>query len=533
MATFEDTLPGSADVIVQKLLTDVQRELNQVDNPNQANVFLDSSWLRAIPTALGFRLFDNVLQLEQAIKLNMPDTAEGDFVDRWGSIYVGTRNAAVGSSGVVVATGTAGSIVTLGANYQSSDGIVYIVTSATTLTAEVLSVTSITRVSNTATVTTATAHGLASNIEVTIAGAVQTDYNGDFEIQVNGETTFTYTVDNVPTTPATGTITAAFTAGSVPIDAVPPADPDDPFGQATNQILDTPLDLQVTIAGVDVVANVDFQELTGGTDEEGDVTYKNRYLDKIQNPVSHFSVPDIEQQIFDEVPGVTRIFINKSGDPVSTLSVTSINLAGTIATVVTATAHDLFTGANVTISGAVEPEYNVTDAIIFVVNATTYQYLVSGSPSSPATGTIVSDGLIGLGFVQIYFVRDDDDDPIPSVLEVQDVKDAVLEITPANTPDVFIEVLAPTAAPTDFTFTELTPDSTTMRTAVTAQLQQFFDEQVTVGGNVDEDAYRSAIFTTIDTESGLSVTSFELSVPSGDLVTGVGELPTLGTVTYP
>jgi len=75
---------------------------------------------------------------------------------------------------------------------------------------------SITRSSNTATVTTgeldgsgaliAAAHGRATGDYVTVRGAVQTDYNITAQITVTGANTFTYTVANSPTTPATGTI---------------------------------------------------------------------------------------------------------------------------------------------------------------------------------------------------------------------------------------------------------------------------------------------------------------------------------------
>ena len=68
-------------------------------------------------------------------------------------------------------------------------------------------ITSITRTSNTATVTTTSAHGLSTNDWVTISSAVETDYNGRFKITKTGASTFTYTVANTPSTPATGTIT--------------------------------------------------------------------------------------------------------------------------------------------------------------------------------------------------------------------------------------------------------------------------------------------------------------------------------------
>lgn len=70
-----------------------------------------------------------------------------------------------------------------------------------------VSVTSITRVGVTATVVCAAAHGFSTGDSALIAGAAQTDYNIDAVITVVDTTTFTYTVANSPTTPATGTIT--------------------------------------------------------------------------------------------------------------------------------------------------------------------------------------------------------------------------------------------------------------------------------------------------------------------------------------
>jgi len=70
-----------------------------------------------------------------------------------------------------------------------------------------VSISSITRVGATATVVCAAAHGLAKGDSALIAGAAQTDYNIDAVVTVVDPTTFTYTVANSPTTPATGTIT--------------------------------------------------------------------------------------------------------------------------------------------------------------------------------------------------------------------------------------------------------------------------------------------------------------------------------------
>jgi len=72
---------------------------------------------------------------------------------------------------------------------------------ATTSTGATIS--TITHVGTTATVTTATAHGLITNNQVTISGASPSEYNGTFRITVTGSTTFTYVMASAPATDAT------------------------------------------------------------------------------------------------------------------------------------------------------------------------------------------------------------------------------------------------------------------------------------------------------------------------------------------
>lgn len=73
----------------------------------------------------------------------------------------------------------------------------------------------------------------------------------------------------------------------------------------------------------------------------------------------------------------------------TTISVTSITRSGTTATVTTTSDHNLATGVSVTISGADQSAYNIT-ATITVTSTTTFTYTVSGSPTTPATGTILA-----------------------------------------------------------------------------------------------------------------------------------------------
>jgi hypothetical protein len=68
---------------------------------------------------------------------------------------------------------------------------------------------SITSSGTTATVTH-TGHGLSTNDNVIILGAVEEAYNGAYQITVTGVDTYTYTMVASTTTPATGTITSTF-----------------------------------------------------------------------------------------------------------------------------------------------------------------------------------------------------------------------------------------------------------------------------------------------------------------------------------
>ncbi len=74
----------------------------------------------------------------------------------------------------------------------------------------------------------------------------------------------------------------------------------------------------------------------------------------------------------------------------SSQSITSLTLSGTTATATTSSSHQLATGLEVTVSGANETEYNIT-ATVTVIATDQFQYQVSGSPDTPATGTIIYD----------------------------------------------------------------------------------------------------------------------------------------------
>lgn len=312
----------------------------------------------------------------------------------------------------------------------------------------------------------------------------------------------------------------------------------------------------------------------------------------------------------------------------TTLNIINLTSSGGIAEAETSSTHKLASGMSITVSGATQTEYNVT-ATITVISETKFQYPISGTPISPATGTIIvaatyasvevqaldtgeqtnvgsgaqlslstplsgidntayvqfteigggtddetddayrtryleryqqpqahfnpSDIIIvakevpgvtrvsvfqlvpEIGDVSVFFMRDNDDDPIPNLQEVNDVKAALERILPANTPfgtTAGLIVKAPTPRTIDFTFTNLVPNTSTMKTAIEESLVQFFRERTDVGQDILQLDYVIAIKDTIDPATGQFVETFTLSQPAGDITINFGEIGILGTVTF-
>lgn len=74
----------------------------------------------------------------------------------------------------------------------------------------------------------------------------------------------------------------------------------------------------------------------------------------------------------------------------SAKSVSSITRSSTTATVTTSSSHGLSANNYITIAGANETSYNGAFRITSVPSTTTFTYTVTGSPSTPATGTITA-----------------------------------------------------------------------------------------------------------------------------------------------
>lgn len=83
------------------------------------------------------------------------------------------------------------------------------------------------------------------------------------------------------------------------------------------------------------------------------------------------------------------------GRSTSTQAVSSLTRSGSTVTVTTSVAHNVSQDLDVKIAGAAQNDYNGTFRVARVTGPTTFEYVVPGSPTSPATGTITMQKVSG------------------------------------------------------------------------------------------------------------------------------------------
>lgn len=431
-------LPSSSIEVRNRIKSRIQA-LVSISNP-----FLVGSWLGALADSFGERIFDFYRSITIAIDEAFIDTTTTN-IDRWGSQYNLSRNGASYATGLVHFQGNLLSDpINTGTLFADSDGNLFEAVERKAKTFGVVNLSSLTRSGTTATAVLGVKHYLNTGDEATISNASDALYNGTHEVVVVSDFSFTYDVSASAAASATG---AAFTrsGGEVRVRAVEP-------GVAGNIKAFTPLTLQTPITGIDDDCAVNDEDFVGGADRESDEAFRDRIIDLIRNPISHFNASDI-RRIAKGVSTITRVFINEA---------------------------------------------------------------------TPAEGQVT-----------IYVMSDNEVDPVPNAAKINQVKNAILTIKPANTSDADVIVAAPTKITQNFVFSSLTPNTPTMQASVTESLKQFFAENTEVGVDIQEDAYRSAIFATVDINTGQKLTSFALSSPSANISVAAGNIVVLGTVTYP
>lgn len=168
---------------------------------------------------------------------------------------------------------------------------------------------------------------------------------------------------------------------------------------------------------------------------------------------------------------------------------------------------------------------------------TVTDYIAFAKTVAGVTRVWVFPGYYGQGTVGVSFVEDNEDPIIPSGPKVAEVQAAVDERKPV---EADVTVFAPTTLALNMTI-QLKPNTTAVRAAVTAELEDLIAREAQVRGGIDPDQIAAAV--QYDGKIPLSKINEAISIATGEndhvLVTPVetpqpseGGIITLGTLTF-
>ena len=253
----------------------------------------------------------------------------------------------------------------------------YTVVSILTTSTGVQTISSITHVEDIATLTTASAHGLTTGAYVSISGTTPAEYSGVFKIAVTGATTFTYVMDAVPTGNAT-VVGTYLNQETIPVNTLMNYTKNigyNLFGAAGADIWDTKLNPAVKV-------------FTGVTSDKFQSV-------NLTNTAGHFLIAcngADPTMIYD---GSVWFYVATTSTA-ATISGISRTSPSNVATVTTATAHNLVTGNKVTITASSESSF-LGAHVITVTGPTTYTFVSSATTTViGATGTYTVLGITGV-----------------------------------------------------------------------------------------------------------------------------------------
>ena len=210
-------------------------------------------------------------------------------------------------------------------------------------------VNTITYVGTLATVTTNVAHGLVTGNQIVMSGITPAAYNGTFIITVLNATQFTYVMASTPSSNATSNGTA-YAISSI-------------TNTGTGALVTTSADHNLYTGNVITV--------TGATPSAYNGTYA----------ITRQSATTFTYALTSN-PGGNATVVGTYSLAASTITYLSHN--GTQANLTTATAHGLYTGNQITVSGCTPSEYNGT-FIVTRLNDTQLSYVMASSPATDAT----------------------------------------------------------------------------------------------------------------------------------------------------
>lgn len=130
---------------------------------------------------------------------------------------------------------------------------------------------------------------------------------------------------------------------------------------------------------------------------------------------------------------------------------------------------------------------------------------------------------LGAGTVTVRFMRDDDSGgAIPDAGEVAAVLAHINTLRPVTAQ---VTVVAPVGVPLNLTLS-VTPNSAAVKAAVEAELADLIRREAEPGGTLLLSHIRAAI------SAAAGETNYTMSAPTADVVSALGDITTLGTITW-
>lgn len=256
---------NSFSELVAQAIAEFRRQIPGAD----PTIFKEFS--RPYLTSAGALAYSLEFVLRDLEKQVFPQTATGEFLDFWGALENLPRLAASASLGSISIAGTVDAIIPIGTVFNAANGLQYVSDNVGVIAANSIDVLSLVRDGTTVTVTTNGDHTFSTGLNVLMAGAVEPEYNGTFQVSVIGRNQFSYTILTTPSSPATGTITASGDYAPITIQSLD-------TGSTTNLTNGAILTLGTPIVDVDSTGAVQFDGITGGADLENDDAYRIRIL---------------------------------------------------------------------------------------------------------------------------------------------------------------------------------------------------------------------------------------------------------------
>jgi uncharacterized phage protein gp47/JayE len=291
--------------VVDSLRNYVRGELPTLDPSTQRRSFVGG-----LVKALGSALEDWYIALKRwADREPWPQfaTENGSLLTGWWiPLTKLQRLPPAPAAGFVAVAGISGTVIPTGTLFQGSN-TTYASQLSATIVGQPFLASTLTYDGGTglATFTTANPHFMGTGLNITVVGADQVAFNGNFVITVTDDNAFTYQPLGAPVaTPATGSVIATSTFAAVEIEATT-------TGQSTNSDSGATLSIDSTPAGANATAYVTFGGIGGGADLESIDSFRARILQALGVDYGMFTADEISI-VAKQVPGVTRVFVRKA-----------------------------------------------------------------------------------------------------------------------------------------------------------------------------------------------------------------------------